>query len=264
MIRRAVAGVEAAVAEARARRPGAAATEAAARLHACCRRASTNSGLVATPRRGLKARARRAVKSDVQQLLLILVAAVGVHLYWGGRAIDPGPGQVAPREPIQRELHVERRFDFKGYQMTALAEFDVEARVLSARRYRHDASAELSPIDLALGWGPMSDGEVLDEIDISQHGRFYHWSTRNPPIPITEIGLHSANMHLIPADASVEAALEDVRRGHVVRFRGELVKVNHPDGFRWKSSLTRRDAGGGACEVVFVRELEVVDRKPRS
>jgi hypothetical protein len=212
----------------------------------------------------LKTAARGAVKSPVQQLLLILVAAVGVHLYWNGRAFDPGPGQVAPHEPIQRDLHAKRHFDFKGYRMTALAEFDVEARVLSKKGYSHDASAELSPIDLALGWGPMSDGAVLDAIDISQRGRFYHWSTDDPPIPITEIGRHSANMHMIPADASIEEALDHVRPGHVVRIRGDLVKASHPDGFRWKSSLTRRDAGNGACEVVFVREVEVLAPRARS
>lgn len=214
--------------------------------------------------RRLKTIARRAVKTGVQQLFLILVAAIGVHLYWGSRSVDPGPGQVAPHEPIQRNLQTKRQFDFKGYQMTALAEFDIEARVLSKKGYKYDASAELSPVDLALGWGPMSDGDVLDEIDISQHGRFYQWSTNDPPIPITQIGRHSANMHLIPADASVEDALDDVRRGHVVRFRGELVKATHPDGFRWKSSLTRRDAGGGACEIVFVRKIEVVAPSARS
>lgn len=200
----------------------------------------------------------------VQQLLLILAAALAVHFYWDGRSVDPGPGQVAPRDPVQHDLHGRRPFEFKGYRMTALAEFDVEARVLSTHHYSDDASAELSPIDLALGWGPMSDGKVLDSIDISQHGRFYEWSTRNPPIPIIEIGRHSANMHMIPADERVAAALESVRTGHVVRFHGELVKATHPNGFRWKSSLTRRDAGGGACEVVFVRELEVVAPKASS
>jgi len=200
----------------------------------------------------------------VQQLLLVLLAAFALHWYWDGRAVDPGPGQVAPYEPLQRDLRGGRQFDFKGYRLTALAEFSIEARVLGKKEYSRDASADLSPVDLALGWGPMSDGTVLDAIDIDQYGRFYHWSTSSPPIPLTEIGLHSANMHLIPADASVAAALDEVRRGHVVRFEGELIQAEHPDGFRWRSSLTRRDAGGGACEVVFVKRLEVVAPGVRS
>lgn len=207
---------------------------------------------------------RGTVKQPMQQLLIVLVAAFALHTYWTGRAIDPGPGVIAPYEPVQRELHTEQHFEFKGYRMTALAEFEVEARVLGAKRYKYDASAELSPIDLALGWGPMSDGRVLDDIDISQHGRFYHWSTRTPKIPINEIGLNSANMHIIPADEGVLEALDDVRRGHVVRFEGHLIRAEHPDGFRWKSSLTRQDSGGGACEVVFVRRIELIDPTARS
>jgi hypothetical protein len=200
----------------------------------------------------------------VKQLLIILVAAFAVHHYWTGRAIDPGPGEIAPHEPVQLDLHGGREFEFKGYRMTALAEFEVEARVLSARRYRSDANAELSPIDLALGWGPMSASENLAAIDISQSGRFYRWSTHDPPIPMELISRHSANMHIIPADASVEAALAGVRTGHLVRLHGELVKAERGDGWRWKSSLTRRDAGGGACEVVFVRRIEVIDPTARS
>jgi len=195
----------------------------------------------------------------VGRLLLILVTAFVAHHHWTNRAFDPGPGRVAPREPVQLELRPKPTFEFKGYRMTALARFDLEARVLSARRYRHDASAALSPIDLALGWGPMSDGAVLDAIDISQGGRFYRWSTRTPPIPLTEIGLHSANMHMIPASPQVAEALAGIRRGHVVRVSGELVQAEGRDGFRWRSSLTRSDAGGGACELIFVRRIEVVD-----
>lgn len=200
----------------------------------------------------------------MKQLVIILVAAFAFHHYWTGRPIEPGPGEIAPHEPVQRNLPGGREFEFKGYRMTALAEFELEARVLSARRYSSDANAELSPIDLALGWGPMSASENLAEIDISQGGRFYHWSTRKPPIPLQAISRHSANMHIIPADASIEAALSGVREGHLVRLSGELVKAERDDGWRWKSSLTRRYAGGGACELVFVRRIELVDPTARS
>lgn len=200
----------------------------------------------------------------MQQLIVILVVAFGVHHYWTNRPIDPGPGMIAPYEPVQNDLERKRKFEFRGYEMTALADFRIEARVLSAKRYRSDANAELSPLDLALGWGPMSDSTNLEDIDISQSGRFYHWKTRTPKIEITDIGRHSANMHLIPADETVEAAFDGIRTGHLVRFSGELIKAKHPSGWRWKSSLTRRDAGNGACEVVFVHRIEVIDPTARS
>ena len=200
----------------------------------------------------------------MRNLLVILVACFALHQYWTGRAIEPGPGMVAPFEPVQRTLDPKPKFEFKGYRMTSLASFEVEARVLSAKRYSHDASARLSPIDLALGWGPMSDSTVLEDIDISQSGRFYRWETRRPKIDVELIGRHSANMHLIPADDSVLAALDGVRPGHIVRFEGDLIQAEGENRWRWKSSLTRRDAGGGACEVVFVRRLELIDPTARS
>jgi hypothetical protein len=73
-----------------------------------------------------------------------------------------------------------------------LAHFSLTARVLSCDDYRCDAESDLSPTDLALGWGRMSDSTVLRDIDISQSGRCCYWQTRAFPIPRREIGTHGA------------------------------------------------------------------------
>lgn len=59
-------------------------------------------------------------------------------------------------------------------------------------------------------------------------------------------------MHMIPADAAVADALDAIRKGDNVRIDGWLIEASAPDGWRWRSSTTREDAGGGACEVVYV------------
>jgi hypothetical protein len=59
-------------------------------------------------------------------------------------------------------------------------------------------------------------------------------------------------MHMIPADAATAKELGRVRIGDKVRIDGWLVEADAPDGWRWRSSLTREDSGGGACEVVYV------------
>jgi hypothetical protein len=124
-------------------------------------------------------------------------------------------------------------------------------------RYRFDRGADLSPVDLALGWGPMSDQAVLDRIDISQGGRFYYWHVKEIfPVPRREIEVHSANMHMIPATEEIERRLVHLRPGQVVALTGYLVDVRGPDGWRWHSSLTREDTGAGACELVWVDKLD--------
>ena len=43
-----------------------------------------------------------------------------------------------------------------------------------------------------------------------------------------------------------------------MRIEGWLVEARAADGWRWRSSLTRDDTGGGSCELVFVRDLQVL------
>jgi hypothetical protein len=61
-------------------------------------------------------------------------------------------------------------------------------------------------------------------------------------------------MHMVPADDATRATLLDARRGSLVRLRGWLIEARGKDGFRWRSSLSRGDSGGGACELVLVEE----------
>lgn len=71
-----------------------------------------------------------------------------------------------------------------------------------------------------------------------------------------------SNNHLITNDPTVRRMIAKVRVGDQVKFEGML--VNYKDKrtkFRWRmSSKTRKDAGNRACEVVFVRKLEILKR----
>jgi hypothetical protein len=140
-----------------------------------------------------------------------------------------------------------------------LADFTIRARVLSKKTYRTGRESQLSPVDLALGWGPMSDERVLEKVSIRQSNRWYFWQVREFPIPRREIERHSANMHLIPASSTVTDQLKSVREGHIVQFSGKLIRAHGDNNWRWTSSLTRDDTGDNACELVWVEEFEIVE-----
>lgn len=183
----------------------------------------------------------------------ILLALWGGWSWWHARPVHPGPGELAPDDPVQAALDGPMEpFHLGDFRLTPRAKFDLVARVLSTENYRFDKGAALAPEDFALGWGRMSDGAVLEGIDISQSGRFYYWHVRQFPIPRREIETHSANMHLIPADAGVHRALERVHAGQVVALDGFLVDADRADGWHWRTSLTRDDTGDGACELFYV------------
>ena len=145
-----------------------------------------------------------------------------------------------------------------GYELKTLAQFALNARALSIERYTLGRESDLSPVDAAFGWGRMSDPEVIERLTISQSNRWYHWRYEgDPPIPPPEIAVSNANMHLIPADAAVARTLQKIRRGQIVRLGGYLVEVRAKDGWRWRSSLSRDDAGQGSCEVILVQTADV-------
>jgi hypothetical protein len=168
---------------------------------------------------------------------------------------------LAAEVPRQEELGDAVSLPRKGgAAFRPLARFSVSARVLGRADYRWDEMASVVPVDLALGWGRMSDSAVLEKVDISQSSRFYFWHVDQFPIPEREIIESSANMHLIAADATVARAIGRTRVGDVVSFDGYLVEIDWPNGAKAVSSLTRSDSGAGACEIVWVENFSSAPR----
>lgn len=195
-------------------------------------------------------------------LVLIMLIALAWH-FWPlpVPAVQTAPPQVPAPDgdlsgPIQRDLRDGPRFELDGIAARALAEYTLSTRVLSAERYRLGRSAALAPIDLALGWGRMTEPAVLDRLDIRQGGRWYFWRYQGaPPLPEDEITRSSANVHLIPADRQVASSLRRASPGRTVTLRGYLVQLEAADGWRWKSSLRRDDSGDGSCELMYVQAV---------
>jgi hypothetical protein len=190
---------------------------------------------------------------------LLLVLAVG-WWWWSSRPIPRPDGVLVPGDPVQEAVLDGPHFQIGNYDLHALAHFEVDARVLSAERYRTGREAELSPIDLALGWGPMSSNAAIDALSISQGSRFYQYSwssTKDLPLKPGDIATHSANMHMIPLDSVTRETLLGARRGNLVHLVGWLVEAKARDGWHWRSSLSRGDTGGGACEVFAVERADL-------
>jgi hypothetical protein len=190
--------------------------------------------------------------------ILLAVCAWFAWAHFAERPVHRGAGVIAPAVPVQRDVDAPRALAKDGFRIHTLARFSLEARVLSRKNYCCFGPDRLAPVDVAFGWGRMSDERVLAALDITQGGRFYYyrWSGE-PPIPPHEIVVSSANMHLIPATGSIEKKLKGLRAGEIVALEGYLVRVEGDGGFTWVSSLTREDSGNGACELVWVDAVSV-------
>jgi hypothetical protein len=191
---------------------------------------------------------------------IIALAAAGLwqgYHRWQLRPAHPPDGQIAPDDPRQTDAEGAPVTMHGRWRLTPKARYDITARILSREDYGFDVLADLIPEDLALGWGPMSDNRVLRAFEITQGARFYSWMPRRElPIPRQAVIEHSANTHVIPADAGVERQLQRLRVGQVVHLTGLLVNAARDDGAYINTSLTRSDSGPGACEVVLVEQIE--------
>lgn len=192
-------------------------------------------------------------------LLLLFIMLMGWHFCAPTTATvvyqspDITIEQVPQQSPTESTL-----FEHKGFQVTPLADFALSARVLSRKDYRFGKESQVSPTDLVLGWGALSDPKVIEKISIRQSGRWYFWQVDQFPVSRRVIETHSANMHLIPANKEVANTLKTLKLGSLISLRGYLVQLDADDGWRWRSSLTREDTGANACELIYVQHLQLL------
>jgi len=146
-------------------------------------------------------------------------------------------------------------------RITPRASYDVAARVESKEPYWLDATAFLSPFDLALAWGEVATPELRRRLDVGQSWRFFFWRTNDPEVDVGYVIRHSANTHVIPAGVNVRRALAAIDRGDLVRLRGLLVDVRGPRGLTWNTSLVRDDHGDRGCEILWTESVQIGDRQ---
>ena len=120
-------------------------------------------------------------------VLLVIALAFFAYFYLH-RPISYPAGVLVESEPEQIAVSDnDALIEYGEYHLRPLAHFSLDARILHRKLYGYDQSAKLVPVDLALGWGPMSDQAVLDKIKISQSMRFYWYEYQLPP-PIPKAG----------------------------------------------------------------------------
>jgi len=198
----------------------------------------------------------------MKKILIIagLLIIVLVYFFYPEKVVTYPSGITALDQPKQTKIIGNKEWTLDEFKFKALAEYHIKARVLSRNNFSVGKESELSPLDLALGWGPMSDQNIIDKIDISQSNRWYRWKADVLPIPAREISLNSANVHIIPKEENVEEKFDNVYKGSLIEMTGYLVEVTTSEGWRWKSSLKRDDTAGGSCELFWVEELEILDK----
>ncbi len=161
---------------------------------------------------------------------------------------------LAPQAPVVEPIDYPFEVLREGHVCEAFARISMRAVVLARRRYWF-GPLTISPVDMVLGWGPMSNPVVLRTVRIRLAGRDYEWEVRPPPrIRGQEVGEYSGAIHAIPASLQVRDSILSTRRNHVVRISGHLCNVRTPDGGVFDA--VRGSQAGGERKFVLVDEIQ--------
>lgn len=163
---------------------------------------------------------------------------------------------TTPEYNIARGLSPEA----KGQSISVLKPFKGEFRILGSKQYTSDEQAKFSPIDFAVSYGLFAHPQIASQIKINQYDRYLNWSLRTLPVPPEQAMKLVSNMHIIPANPDIAKQITQVKRGDLVRLKGELVEVRDKN-LVWTSSLAPGGVGDGACEVFRVSSIQWIERQ---
>jgi hypothetical protein len=156
--------------------------------------------------------------------------------------------------------------DGNAYALTPVAKYTISGRIVSQRRYRpgwdYGLAAELSPVDFAMTWGDLAKPESDQYIRYDHGQRFMHYYYDPGKVPFTQQYMieHSSNTHLIPATPNIDRVIKTVKKNEIAVLDGYLVNMRSlqkQSVYTWSTSLTRKDTGGGACELMYVTEIRI-------
>ena len=168
---------------------------------------------------------------------------------------DPIQKSCTSDEPMVKECRSGR------FEMTPLAEYKLSGIVVGKGSYSSGWDGELSPMDLAVAWGKLTEPENGRYVTYSQGYRWYHYRWREgSPVAPSYIASHSSNNHIIPANENIRRAVKTIKRKDRIVLKGFLVNLRGGSQGRavaWNTSLSRTDTGSGSCELLYVSHVRI-------
>jgi len=151
-----------------------------------------------------------------------------------------------------------------SYEINALITHEMDYRLFSI--YKRDS---VFPLDLCLIWGENISGGIFKDrsLAFSQDMRYcsYSYSGR-----LNFNNNEFSNNHLIVNDPETEKKISSLSTGDQIKIKGKLVNVSatnlgqpgefDPEYFQINSSTQREDSGVGACEVIYVESIDILEK----
>jgi hypothetical protein len=195
------------------------------------------------------------------QLIFLLLVALSIYSFIKKRELPAYTefAKVTRYDPVQTPSSrpaFSVAFEDRTHPITPLHEYEIAGMIVSCgfsetlSEYYKD---RLNILDVGLIWGDNLDPEIYRKVKFHTNGVRLFWKAKNrsdfDKIDETKI----SNNHLLCVDPELTKQVKALKRGDVISIKGFLANYSGR-----KSSVTRTDRGDGACEVLWVNELKVL------
>ncbi len=195
--------------------------------------------------------------------ILLLIAMI---LFGKSLTMDNVVYQGEIAMPIQSDIKLDDRILHDGsegkVELIKRAEYELTGVVKSKKKYS-DYTSQVSEYDLAIAWGDLNKDEIDEGISYSQSGRWYYYKySKDLPVNEDYISKNSANVHIIHKDKDILKKIKSIKEEDYIKLEGYLVDVDfkNPDNTSlWKTSKSRNDRGNGACEIMYVENITIIE-----
>jgi hypothetical protein len=116
----------------------------------------------------------------------------------------------------------------------------------------------LNVADFCVVWGESANAEVLQEFDFSSAQFTCRYSTKSNQAWQAFNHEQLSNNHLLAINDQIRGTIEDIKIGDQIKIKGWLAHYIGPMGYERGTSITRSDTGDGACETIFVNDIEIL------
>ncbi len=152
----------------------------------------------------------------------------------------------------------------ESYEVQPLYEYDLYGLVVSYQHHNakfglHKSWGDhLNVADFCVVWGDNVKTAKLNKLNF-WNGQFTcNVETRDMAAWNSFNTDQLSNNHLITTSDLVRDTLNNVNIGDQIRIRGSLVNYKYPHGGQRNTSITRTDSGNGACETIYVEQVDIL------
>jgi len=210
-------------------------------------------------------------KKAIRIIFLVSIIIYGYFLIFK----FPLPGmddiytEIIETEPVQKEIDggiIYKEIDNFNYEITSVAEYEIYGLVVSQYYSKNflDITHKKDPAnikDLCVVWGENIKNGAYKDVNYKSGEFTCFFQFRSNEI-VSFSPNHLSNNHLIPANKEVGKKIKNAQIGDQIYIKGYLANysVYSSDNeliSKRGTSLTREDDGNGACEVIYVEELDI-------